>query len=93
MVSLSRIPLNIHIVGRHLFLAASIKGRKESIKEIVEEVTNLWRHKLNFPHLSLQVVQAKLDKLLKAYKKCVKQGYYVTLNDLFDITKENSELV
>ena len=37
------------------------------------------------------MVQAKLDKLLKIYKKCVKQGNYVTLNDLFDITKENGE--
>ena len=58
---------------------------------IVKEVTNWWLHKLNFPHLSLQVVQPKLDKLLKAYKKCVKQGNYVTLNNLFNITKENGK--
>ena len=87
----SRIPLKIQIVGRYLFLAASIKGRKERLKEISKEVTRLWENKLNFPTLSIQVVQEKLDKLLKTYDECVKRGKYDPLDEVFGITKESGE--
>ena len=87
----SRIPLKILIVGRYLFLVAPIKGRKERLKEISKEVTRLWENKLNFPTLSIQVVQAKLDKLLKTYDECVKRGKCYPLDEVFDITKEIGE--
>lgn len=87
----SRIPLKIKIVGRYLFLGASLKGRKERVKEIAKEVTSLWQKKLNFPNLSFQVMQAKLDQVLNTYDECVKRGKYDPLNEVFDITKENGE--
>ena len=87
----SRIPLKIQIVGRYLFLASSIKGRKERLKVISREVTRLWENRLNFPTLSIQVVQAKLDKLLKAYDECVKRSKYDSLDEVFDVTKESGE--
>lgn len=83
-----RIPLKIEIVGRYLFLGASVKGRKERIKEISKEVTSLWQKKLNFPNLSNQVIQAKLEKVLHTYDECVKRGKCDPLNEIFDITKE-----
>jgi len=46
---------------------------------------------LNFPNLSIQVVQAKLDQVLNTYDECVKRGKYDPLNEVFDITKENGE--
>jgi len=47
----------IQIVGHYLFLAASIKGTKQRIKEIVKEITRLWQQNLNFSHIVFQVVQ------------------------------------
>lgn len=84
-----RMPLQMQIIGRYQFLSADIKGRKERIGKISEEVTNLWRNKLNFPHLSDQVIKSKLDKALKTYDECVRRGSYEALNELFDITKVN----
>ena len=46
---------------------------------------------MNFPILSIQVVQAKLDKLLKNYDECVKRGKYDPLDEVFDFTKESGE--
>ena len=72
----SRVPLKVQVVGRYLFLGESNKGRREHIKQIEKEVTSLWQKKLNFPNLSIQIVHAKLDQVLKTYNKCVKQGKY-----------------
>ena len=69
-----RIPHKIQIVDRYLFLGVSIKGRKERAKEIAKEVTSLWQKKLNFPNLSIQVVQAKLDQVLNTYDECLKEN-------------------
>ena len=87
----SRIPLKIQIVGRYLFLGATVKGRKERVKEIAKEVSSLWQNKLNCPKLSSQVTEVKLDKVLKTYDECVKRGKYDLLDEVFDITKENGE--
>ena len=57
-------PLKMHIAGRYLHLGTSIKGKKERVKEIVKEVTSLWQTKLNFPILSSQVIQIKVDQVL-----------------------------
>ena len=87
----SKIPLKIQTVGLYMFLGASTKGRKERVKEIAKEVTSLWQKKLNFPNVSIQTVQAKLDQVLNTYDECVKRGRYDPLNEVFDITKENGE--
>ncbi|XP_036357459.1 uncharacterized protein LOC118762645 [Octopus sinensis] len=86
-----RIPIKLQIVGRYLFLGGTIKGRKGKTKEISKEVTFLWQKKLNFSYLSIQNVQAKVEKVLNTYDKCVKQGKYDSLKGTFDITKENGE--
>ena len=49
----------IQIVGRYQYLGIKIKGRKERIAQISKEITNLWKNKLNFPHVSNQVIQGK----------------------------------
>ena len=77
----------IQIVGRYQCLGTEIKGRKERIAQISKEITNLWKNKLNFPHVSNQVIQAKLEKVMKVYDECVRRGKYDALNELFDITK------
>ena len=82
-----RMPLQKQIIGRYHFLGPKIKGRKERIAEISKEVTKLWKNKLNFPHVSDQVIRAKLDKILKCYDECVKRGSYEPLDEIFDITK------
>jgi len=86
-----RMPHQMQIIGRYQFMAANIKGRKERIVEILKEVKTLWKHKLNFPHVSDQVIQAKLEKVLKTYDECVRRGKYDALNELFDITKINRQ--
>jgi hypothetical protein len=68
-----RVPLKIQIIGRYQFLGAEIKGRKERIVEISKEVTQLWKNKLNFPHVSDQVIRTKIDNVLKTYDECVKR--------------------
>ena len=77
----------IQIVGRYQYLGTEIKGRKERIAQISKEITNLWKNKLIFPHVFNQVIQAKLEKLMKVYDECVRRGKYDALNELFDITK------
>jgi len=88
---MSRIQLKNKIVVRYLSLGASTKGRKEGVMEIANEVTTLWQNKLDFPHVSIQVVEANLAQLLKSYDQCVKRGKYDPLNEPSDITKENGE--
>ena len=87
----SRILLKVQVVGYYLFLEESIKGRCECINQIEKEEISLWQKKLNFPNLSIQIVHAKLDQVLKTYNKCVKQGKYDSLNEVFDITKKKGE--
>jgi len=41
--------------------------------------------------VSDQVIQAKLEKVLKGYDECVRRGKYDALNELFDITKVNGQ--
>lgn len=87
----SRMPVLMQIIGRYQFLGAEIKGRKERIVIISKEVTKLWKNKLNIPHVSDQVVQSKLEKVLKTYDECVRRGKYDAMNELFDITKVNGQ--
>ena len=54
----------------------------------MKEKTSLWQKKLNFPNLSIQVVQPKLDQVLNTYDECVKRGKYDPFNEVFDITKK-----
>ena len=82
-----RVTLKRQVVGRYQFLGAENKGRKERIANISKEVQSLWKNKLNFRHVSNQVIQAKLSCVLKTYNECVKQGKYDALDELFDITK------
>ena len=56
---------------------------------ISEEVQSLWKNKLNFPHVSNQVIQAKISCVLKTYNECVRQGKYDAFDELFDITIAN----
>ena len=63
----------IQIVGRYLYLGTEIKGRKERKAQISKEITNLWKNKLNFPHVSHQVIQAKLEKLMKMHHEYVRK--------------------
>ena len=84
-----RIPLKKQVVGQYQFLGAEIKGRKERIANISKEVQSLWKNKLNFPHVTDQVIQVKLSCVLKTYDECVKQGKYNALDELLDITKAN----
>ena len=77
----------IRIVGWYQYLETEIKGRKKRIAQISKEITNLWKNKSNFPHVSNQAIEAKLEKLMKVYDKCVRKGKYDALNKLFDITK------
>ena len=49
----------IQIVGRYQYLGIKIIGRKERIAQISKEITNLWKNKLNFPHVSNQVIQGE----------------------------------
>ena len=86
-----RMPLQMQIIGRYQFLGAEIKGRTERIAEISKEVTKLWKNKLNFPHVSDQVIRTKLDKVQKTYDESVKKGKYDALNELFDATKVNGQ--
>ena len=86
-----RIPLKTQIVGRYHVLGTQVKGRKERLAQICKEVTKLWENKLNFPHVSNQVIVTKLDKVLKTYDECVKRGKYDALNEVFDITKVNDQ--
>lgn len=86
-----RMPLQRQIVGRYQFLGAEIKGRKERIVNITKELKNLWEKKLNFPHVSDQVIQRKLTCVLKTYDECVKRAKYDALDKLFDITKVKGE--
>jgi hypothetical protein len=83
----TRMPLKTHIMGRFQFLGIQVKGRKQRIAEICKEVTQLWENKLNFPHVSDQVIRTKIEKTLKIYDECVRRGNYDALNELFDITK------
>jgi hypothetical protein len=82
-----RMPLQTQIIGRYQFLGARIKGRKDRIAEISKELMKLWENRLNFPHVSEQVIRAKLEKVLKTYDECVKRGKYVALDEFCDITK------
>jgi hypothetical protein len=86
-----RMPLHMQIIGRYQFLGERMKGRKERIAEISKEVTKLWKNKLNFPHVSDQVIRTKLANVLKTYDECVRRGKYDALNELFDITKVNGQ--
>ena len=36
-----------------------------------ERSEKLWKDKLNFPYVSYQVIQTKLDKVLTTYDECV----------------------
>ena len=83
-----RMPLQTQIIGRCQFLGNEIKGRKKRIVKISKELASLWRNKLNFPHVSLQRIQSKLETVLKSYDECAKRGKYGVLDDLFDITKK-----
>lgn len=83
----NRIPLKVQIIGRYQFLGVQIKGRKERVAKISEEVSKLWQDKLNFPYVSIQAIRSKIDNVLKSYDECVKRGKYNVLNELFDITK------
>jgi len=38
-----------------------------------------------------QVIQTKLEKVLKTYDECVRRGKYDALNAPFDITKVNGQ--
>jgi len=87
----SKIPNTFQVVGRYLFLGATIKGRKERLKVIETEIISLWRTNFNFPHVTIPAVKAKLHKMMKTYDKCVKLGKYDALNGLFDITKREGE--
>ena len=51
-----RMPLQKQIFGCYHLLAPKIKRRKERIVDISKEVTKLWKNKLNFPHVSDQVI-------------------------------------
>ena len=84
-----RIPLKRQVVGRYQFLGAEILKRKKRIANISKEVQRLWKNKLNFPHVSDQIIQAKLSCVLKTYDECVKREKYDALDELFDITKAN----
>ena len=87
--ALCKIPTNKTIVGRFLGLYDVLKGRHDRIRKISNELLLLWE-KLNFPSLSKQQVQAKLDKLLilfESYKKRKNKEFEDNLSKLFDITK------
>ena len=68
-----RMPQQKQIMGRFHFYGPKIKERKKLITEISKEVTKLWKNKQIFPHVSNQVIRAKLDKILKCYDECVKR--------------------
>ena len=68
-----RMPLQTQITGRYHFLEPKIKGRKERMEEISNEFTKLWKNKLNFPHVSDQIIRVKHDSIGKYYDKCVKR--------------------
>ncbi|XP_076058383.1 uncharacterized protein LOC143035326 [Oratosquilla oratoria] len=91
LASRSRMPLKEQIVGRYQFLGKSIKGRKERVAELSNEVTLLWRDKLNFPNISEQAIRSKLEQVIHLYDKCAKKGKFEPLEELFDITKVHGE--
>ena len=68
-----KMPLQTQIIGRYYFLEPKIKGRKERIEEISNEVIKLWKNKVNFPHGSDQIIRAKHDSIVKYYDECVKR--------------------
>jgi len=86
-----RMPHQMEITGRYQFMGANIKGRKERIVEILKEVKKIMERQIKFPHVSDQVIQTKLDKVLKTDDECVRRGKYDALNELFDITKVNGQ--
>ena len=65
------------MVGRYQFLGAEIKVRKERVMKISKEITMPWKNKLDFPYVSNQVTQIKLDKVSKIYDECVKRGKFM----------------
>jgi hypothetical protein len=83
-----RMPTKAQVVGRYNHLGLSIKGRRDRVGVLAEEVTNLWTHTLNFPIISKQAIISKLEKLLKVYDECVRRSCFEKLDSIFDITKE-----
>ena len=84
-----KMPSSRVIVGRYLGLFEELKGRKDRIAKISEELTKLWE-KLNFPAVSKQQVNAKVEKIISLFEKDRKRSneeFKNILNKLFDITK------
>ena len=66
----------------------SLEGNRKVLQklQIVGHHPYLGKNKLNFPHVSDQGMQAKIDKLIKTYDdECVRKGKYAQ-NERFDIT-------
>ena len=89
----NRMPLNKKIIGRYLGLHAEMRGSKDRVNKIYDEVMHLWM-KLDFPVLSERTVKRKLQKLVDLYEKYRReptQKFEKRLSDLFDITNINGE--
>lgn len=65
------------IISCYLFFGASIKGRKESIKEIADKITSL-SQKYKLPRFINTCIQAKLCQMLNT--NGVKHNIYYPLN-------------
>lgn len=82
-----RMPLEEQVVGRYLFLGKTVKSKKQRIAEIMNEVTDLWKQKLNFPMVLESSVRRKVMRLIALYSTCAKRSNFEPLNRVFDVTK------
>jgi len=89
--TMSKMPMELHILNRFKTLASTLKGKKERVLIIAEEVKNLWR-KLNFPiQQGKSSVERKIENVIKKYEKhCRRPGNQV-FTSLFNVTDENGE--
>ena len=83
----SRMPTKSHVMGRFKSLQSVAKKRRERVNLIADEIKTLWSATLNFPHISVQAICAKLKRLLQEYDYCTRKQNFETLNELFDVTK------
>ena len=90
---LCRMPLKKAIIGRYLGLHDEMVYSKDRIKKISVELNHLWSN-LNFPAVSLQRIEQKIQILVNLYVKYRKRqnpAFEKILSELFDITKGGGE--
>lgn len=86
-----KMPHELSIIGRYLFLAREVKSQNERRKLIVNELKILWE-KLNFPRQSERSIVRKVDIIINKfhnYQKKKSNEIDILFAKIFDITNVN----